>query len=389
MKNSNGYPWKYSLFMAAYYLSSASFMSYIGVYLRALEISTSGIGLLTALIPMVSILSQPLLGSLSDRSKSRTHLLSVIALVAAGAILLLYLGSSYWYLALVFSVFAAFYTALQPLGDSIALEALDKKQMNFGPIRLVGCLSFALSSPLLGLVVRRDTGAVPWLTSLALALTAASCYALPEIAGHRKERDQTPLIALLRQRELAPLLALTVLLQITMGYFYSFYSVWFVSLPGGGEGILGWSYLISSLSELPFLLLCDKLFEKLGAGKLLLTSALALILRYLVLGMTESVPLILVSQALHGWGVVVITTSMAQYLSACSPCELKARSQTLLAVVGYGVARVVGSLGGGLLANRIGISQGFYACAALCALALLIFTPRYLFALPLNGKCEE
>lgn len=386
MKNSNGYPWKYSLFMAAYYLSAAAFMSYIGVYLRALNVSTAGIGLLTALLPMVSIVSQPVLGALSDRAKSRTHLLRLLALAAAGAIMLLYLGSAYWYLALVFVVFAAFYTALQPLGDSIALEALDKKQHNFGPIRLVGCLSFALSSPLLGFVVRRDVGAVPWLTALALALTAASCFALPDIAGHRKKRDQATLVALLRQRELAPLLVLTVLLQVTMGYFYSFYSVWFVSLPGGAEGVLGWSYLISSLSELPFLLFCDKLFEKLGAGKLLLISALTLALRFLVLGMTESVPLILVSQVLHGWGVVVITTTMAKYLSACSPDELKARSQTLLAVVGYGVARVLGSLGGGLLADRIGLSQGFYACAALCALALLIFTPRYLFALPLNGS---
>ena len=48
------------------------------------------------------------------------------------------------------------------------------------------------------------------------------------------------------------------------------------------------------------------------------------------------------------------------------------------AVVGYGIARVFGILGGGLLSGWLGgTPQTFLVMAGVSALALLLFVPRY------------
>ena len=182
------------------------------------------------------------------------------------------------------------------------------------------------------------------------------------------------------------LIALTMPLQLTMGYFYGFFSTHFTSLPGGSESLLGWCYLISALSETPFLLFSDKLFRKFGAGRLMLASAALLTLRWVLLAATDSVPINMVSQALHGGGFIVITVSTAKYISLTVPAELRSSGQMLLAVTGFGIARVAGNFLGGLAAMRMGEGNVFWFCAALTLLTLLVFAPYYLRKPPLNGE---
>ena len=58
----------------------------------------------------------------------------------------------------------------------------------------------------------------------------------------------------------------------------------------------------------------------------------------------------------------------------------------LLAVTGFGIARVAGNFLGGLAAMRMGEGNVFWFCAALTLLTLLVFAPYYLRKPPLNGE---
>ena len=56
-------------------------------------------------------------------------------------------------------------------------------------------------------------------------------------------------------------------------------------------------------------------------------------------------------------------------------------------MVGFGIARAFGILGGGLVASAMGsIQMGFLLMASISGAALLIFAPRYLKMPALNGK---
>ena len=114
---------------------------------------------------------------------------------------------------------------------------------------------------------------------------------------------------------------------------------------------------------------------------------MALTARWTLLATTDSMIVALLSQLLHGLGFIVMTVSMAKYMSVVIPDELKASGQMLIGVVGFGVARTFGILAGGLLAAAMGgVQKGFMLTAAVAGLTMVLFAPRYLRMAPLNGR---
>jgi len=378
MSRENAYPWRFSLFLAAYYTANAVYQGFISVYFAGKGLDSAQIGALMSAVPVVSMLSQPAWGALGDRAKSRNRVLRIMCALSAGTILLLFLDGNFWVLVTALSLFAANYTAIQPMGDSVILESLQKRCQPFGPMRLIGTYSFAVASIIVGRLIDGHPERMPWMTALVLGMVFLSTYRLPPTAGHAREKNCAKMAELLRNKKLMLLIALVTLLQTTLGYFYVFYPVHFTSLPGGSPALLGWAFFLSAVSETPFLLISDRLFEKLGVGKLLLISAASLSARWLILALTDNVWVALASQLLHGWGFIVMTVTMAKYISLTVPEALRARGQMLLAVSGFGVARVAGNLGGGLIAKAIGYKATFALMAALALLSLIAFAPVYL-----------
>ena len=192
---------------------------------------------------------------------------------------------------------------------------------------------------------------------------------------------------MLRLPHILPLMALLAVLQLCMGYFYSYFSIYFTALPGSSSGLLGLAYFISSTSEIPFLLFGHKLFKRWGAGRMMLISAAAMTLRFALLGLTHHVAVALASQALHSVGFIVMTVCTSQYVALIAPKELKTSAQMLLSVVGLGIARVPGILLGGMVSRMLGgEAGGFLLMSILCAAALCIFAPVFLHLKPLNGE---
>ena len=385
-EQSTRYPWHFGLYFITYYLTTSVYNNFMGVYFQSLGLTTGHIAMLMAAIPMVSIFAQPMWGGLSDRMHSKRLLLCLLAIGSMIVMLLFRVSNNFYYLFAMMALFSALFPAIQPLGDSIVLEALMEGRRPFGPLRLLGCLGFSISSLLVGRFLEGRMNWAIYMTAIYLSLLAMSAWALPNIAGHQREsEDKVGIFSLMKDEKLRNLLIFVTLLQITMGYFYSFFSVHFVELPGGTSGLLGMCYLISALSEVPFLLFSDRLFEKLGAGKLLCISAAVLTTRWFVLGSTGNVWVVMVSQVLHGGCFIVLTVALSKYISFTVPEALRSRGQMLLAVLGFGIARMVGSLGGGALAEAIGIQRGFFVPSVVAALALLYFGPKYWRAAPLNG----
>ena len=383
------YPLKYGLFMAAYYITNSVYQGFITLYYKSAGMNEAQRGILIAAVSLVSVFAQPFWGGVGDRARSRARVIRLLCLGACVMVGLFFSAGSSFGLLLVFTcVFAAFYTSIQPMGDSVILESLQEHDQSFGPIRWCGCVSFALSSMLFGRVV--DGGGrenlILFTAAGLLILTLFSTFALPQTGGAQNSGEKRSMRELFRQKDLMMLIGLTMPLQLTMGYFYGFFSTHFVSLPGGNEALLGWCYLISALSETPFLLLSDKLFKKFGAGKLMTVSAVLLTARWTLLASTTSVPIAMLSQILHGGGFIVITVTMAKYISKTVAPELRSSGQMLLALTGFGIARVAGNFLGGLAAQTMGEQSVFWLCAAVTFAALIGFGPYYMKHAPFNGE---
>ena len=374
------YPWRYAAFMITYYTVNAVYQGYISKYFQMRGATTAQLSVLLAAAPMISIVSQPFWGMRGDRAKSRNRVLRLMILLGVGLILMLPLSNAFGWMLLFNALFAAQYTSIQPMGDSIILESLlARGNQPFGPLRLCGSLSFAVVNLGFGLLVGERFEWVIYLSAALLAGVFLSTYLLPSTPGHQAETGRRMSLAdLFRVPGMPPLLALFMMLQLCMGYFYSFFSIHFTSLPGGSMTLLGLAYFISATSELPFLLNADRLFDRLGAGRLMCLSALTMLTRWVLLAACPNVAVVLCSQVLHGGGFIVMSVSMAKHVNATVPAELKSSGQLLLAVVGFGLARVFGILGGGLLSSVLGGTRhAFLIMAGVCALALILFAPRY------------
>ncbi len=379
---------KSAVFLMAYYITNSVFQSFMSLYYKDQGLNDTRIGLINAMIAMVSVFSMQFWGKMGDRAKSRNRLLAFMCVSAGAVMLLVKTAGAFWTLLVMITLFASFYTSLQPMGDSIVLESLDRAKRPFGPVRMAGGLSFAVVAMLFGNVLDLigDTDAVVYTVSILCFLMALAALYLPPVAGAQKKGDRKNMLALFKNRDLFILFCFMVPLQITLGYFYAFFSPHFMSLPNATSGLLGWCYFISATSEVPFLLNADRLFKKYGAGRLMCVSALTLSLRWILVGTATNVYVAMASQLLHFWGFIVITVTTSKYVQATVPEELKASGQLLLSVFGFGVARVIGYFGGGLLSDRMGRNTVFLICAGVCILCLVIFTPYYMKKAPLNGE---
>lgn len=374
----SGYPWRLALFSAAYYMANAAQQGYIAGYFRHQGAQGFSLTLLLAASPLAALAALPLWGILGDRAHSRSRILRIMTFLALITSVLLGLGARWGWMFFCAALFSAVFPAIQPMGDSILLEALEKDGHAFGPVRLVGCVAFALANPLFGLALEgRRIRLAPFLTASMLAVTLLCAALLPNLPGHQQGRQNRPgFLQLFSDRRMRLCLLLFMILQMTMGYFYSFFPIYFPRLPGGSVTRLGLCHFIASISEIPFLLFSRKLYRRLGPGRLLLLAALCMGGRWLILFLTDNVWAVMAAQLFHGGGFIVITVAMALYMADTAPREWLASGQMVLGMCGFGAARLAGILTGGLLSQHLGgIRPCFGAMAGLCLGAAVFFTP--------------
>ena len=358
-----------ALFPAGYYAANAVYQGYMSLFYTNLGFDSVRLGSISAATAAAALAAQPAWGLLGDRARSRRRLLCILCLLSAVALPLALVRPAFGAQILAAMLFYAFFCALLPLGDAILLEA---EVGAFGGYRLAGGASFAISGAVFGAVMGRTgpAGAV-WVTSGILLLAALAALLLPDAPG-KQRRERITMARLLRDRDLVRMLLFVLPVQMTMGFFYTFYAPHFKAL-GGTEAQLGLGYLLSAVCEAPYLLLSGRIYRRFGAARPMCVSALLLAARWLMLGFAPSAGVALASQALHGGGFIVLSVSMAYWISDHASPELRASGQGLLNLVTFGAARVLGNLGGGLLARAVGSGGAFLAGAGVCAASLCAF----------------
>lgn len=138
--------------------------------------------------------------------------------------------------------------------------------------------------------------------------------------------------------------------------------------------------LISSLSEVPFLLLSGFVFRKVPIPYILLGAGAIAALRWYLYSVIENPLWIFPIQLLHGLIFIVLSVTMAIFINREVPNELKASGQTLHALLCMGIARIIGSFLGGVAADAFGLKQVFFynslvavACVAVFAVIFRLY----------------
>ena len=376
-----------------YWMCVGVFTPFLSAYLTRRGFSASEIGAMLTALPICSLIAQPIWSSLADKRAGRKTTLVILAV--SSALIAPFIGSatSFASMYLALFLFSLFFQALLPICDSLVVEAAAKEGIEFSRIRMGGTLGYAAIVAVAGIVFENHPGIQFAVLSIALSLFAVQTAILPqgwrELNSDgslaRESKQRSGLKGLFDTEEIRFVLLLAFIGYVGLSFHGTFLGRWSVELGYGQElvGILG---AISALSEVPILLLSDRLISRYGEIRLLGFSCVAMAIRLFMVS-TGVLWAMIVAQVLQSVSYMTAYYSAVTYIARHALPGAMARGQGLLAILQSGVATIVASFVGGWLSDALGTGMAFVVFGATVALGGVATMAVYRFS---NGHpCVE
>lgn len=367
----------YAAMYAAYGVASP----FLPAFLSARGLGPGELGLLLAASTAVRLLSSPLAGRIGDLVRGLRRVL-VVCIALACAVTPGYLAAhGFWLLLLVALLHAAALAPMTVLADALALGASSaarsagRASFEYGWVRGAGSAAFIAGTLLAGrLVGAWSLDAIVWLQAMLLGAAALAATRVPEFVHRRApaaaRRPGAGVLLLLR---LAPFRNVVIAAALVLGSHAMHDAFAMVRWRAAGIGSVTASVLWSeavAAEVLVFLLAGPALVTRLTPAGALTLAALAGVLRWAVMAQSSGVATLALVQPLHGLTFALLHLACMRLIARHVPSGLEGTAQAIYGTVGIGAATALLTLAAGALYARFG-AHGFWAMAALCALALL------------------
>lgn len=361
-------------FYALYFMTMGSTGGFTSIFFEEIGMNNTQIGMLMSLPVLVGMFATPLWGVLSDHAKKRRHVITFTLLGSALFCFLYDLTDSFVLLMLVATGTAVFSQPINPLSTSLSLEYTAQIGRSFGPIRMFGSIGYQAAALLTGVVLSTSMRGLYRMVGVITLCAAALSFLLPPIAGHQSEKSQQRVspAELLRDRRVVLLLLMVFTGTITTMFYQSFFAKHFANC-GASNTLVGVMYVLSVGMELPFLFFSGRLYKKLTVWQWLMLGMAVNAVRWIGIALTKNVLALLLLQLPGVTVLMCFEFFPALYLSERVAPQLLSTAQTTLNFVAFGVARVVGSLLGGVLSDVIGVGSVFGVCGLLLLAGIAVF----------------
>lgn len=358
-----------------YYVTMSLFSPYISSYYASRGMSESQIGVLSAIIPLSSLLIQPLWARISDRTGERRKVLLLLCVGCTISVLLFLKANVFFEFVGVVFLYAVFYSALLPLSDALTLKAAQREKIDFSRIRMSGTLCYAVVVVIAGFYLKKHLKVMFIMDSVAYLIFMLCCSTLKDVdvekntrLTEKKEDRREPLF---RSKLIVVVLICAFALQLSLNYHGTFLGVYLLEL-GYSQTMMGIMSCISALSEVPALVVMKKLYKRFSPEKLLVMAVSLGALR-LVMASSGWIVLVLAEQLLQGFSFMVCYLTCVTYINEQVRKDRISQGQSMLALAKDGLGAICGTLVGGIIAQQVGIQRGFLVmamisiCIAVCA----------------------
>jgi PPP family 3-phenylpropionic acid transporter len=371
-----------SAFYAAYFGTVGVWLPFWPVWLASKELDPAQIGLVLAVGFWVRILTNPLVGWLSDARGERRRPMVVLGALATLGYLGFAAASVPWHFIVLSAVTGATYTVLVPFADSVTLARVRSDAIDYGRVRLWGSLAFIATSVAAGrLLSDRSSDLVLWLVVSGVGLTFLSCVAMPSAppAEGRPVASFGDLGRLLRQSRYVLLVLSCALVQSSHAVYYGFATLHWQAAGHSGT-VAGLLWAEGVVAEILLFFAGARVLARLEPATLIAVGGLAGVVRWLVLAETTLLPALVAVQLLHGLTFAATHLGAMTALGRTVPESLSATALTVYSTAVGGAALGLGmSIAGSLYASHRGAAFFFAAAlgAAGAIAALLLRHPRH------------
>jgi MFS transporter, PPP family, 3-phenylpropionic acid transporter len=366
-----------ALFYGAAFGLIGTHLPFFPVWLKAVGIEASWIGIITAVPAVTRFSILPLVTGLAEKRQSLRTAMIVTAFVTAlgfAAVGTQHLAPLVF---VAYAVTACMWTPMVPLTDAYALHGVARYGLNYGPLRLWGSAAFVVGALVCGLLV--DVIAARqliWVIAATAGLGALVSLGLqpldnPKLAPAMPQRAG----ALLRDPGFLAIIVAAALIQGSHAAYYTFASITWQGAGLGGLTIAG-LWVLGVLAEIVVFALSPRF--TLSPAVLVVIGGLAGVARWLITAQEPSVAVLAVVQLAHGltYGMTQVGTMglLVRHVSV----QVMARGQGYYAACSGIVTSGASILSGAVYARH---GQGVYyvmAAMALSGAAVMWLARRHL-----------
>jgi MFS family permease len=361
-----------------YYTAVGAFFPFVNLYYAQLGLSGVQMGSLAALPALVGSTASMVLGGVADAFRWHRGLLVFAVGGTLGCVFMLSQARDFPTLLLWTILFSLLGSPIVPILDSLAVRPTAAGNRGFGQLRVWGTWGWAAATLAVGYLVGR--GDLRWIFFAYMALIA--CTLAVSLLQPRPSPTPRPMLArdlpvLLTNRTFLLFLGSVGLLGAAIGATGQFLSLYLRDL-GAGEGIIGLTWALGAVVEVPVMLGSAYLIRKLSLDGALRLAFAMFSLRWILLSYVPSVPWALGLQLLHGPSFALFLVAAVTRTGRLAPAGLGTTAQAIFGAVAFGFSSIVGALVGGHVYDTLGLRVLFriLGAAAAVGLALLWVTAR-------------
>jgi PPP family 3-phenylpropionic acid transporter len=350
------------------YATNAVLQPFLPLYFGSKGYTSSQIGFLMNVGPLVAIFAQPFWGYLSDRLHTVKRIILLLWALAIACSVGLFVSASYG-LTLSFVLLMFFFLQpSMPLLDSITVRSVEKRGASYGSVRLFGSLGFTTVSLIGGTVLGLLGGIarIPylywatWIVPLLLLIPLRD-----EPAGGERMSLKT-MGQIGRNKAFLWFLVLVLIISVPHRMNDVLLGL-YMKQRGASDNMVGWAWALAAIVELPAFALLNRVMRRVHEHSLIGFAALLYSLRWLGYALADDAWTLLALQAGASVTFAVFWIAAVHYTARMLPGHLGATGQSLLAMVFLGLAGIIGGTVGGRLNDAFG-GGSMYAFASVTAL---------------------
>ncbi|MET0878834.1 MAG: MFS transporter [Tardiphaga sp.] len=351
-----------ALFYGAVFGSVGTYLPFFPVWLKAVGIDPSWIGLITAVPSVTRFTVLPFITGLAERRRALRGTMIATAFLTAIGFSVVGLLDQPLLIFIAFALTACVWTPLVPLTDGYALKGVARYGLNYGPLRLWGSAAFVVGALACGLLVEVIAAKhLIWIIAGMAGLGAlSSLWLQPLEAPAQPLRSLTRGTALLRERGFLTIMAASALIQGSHAAYYTFASITWQGTGLGGLTIaVLWSLGVAA--EIVVFALSPRF--TLSPALLVVLGGMAGVVRWLITAQQPPLAVLASIQVMHGLTYGLTQVGIMGLLVRHVPGHLTATAQGYLTAC-TGIVMSSAAIVSGVIYARYGQSA-YYAMALL------------------------
>ena len=364
---------KARLFYFLYFAGISSLMPYLTLHYQHRDMNGTQVGILTALLPVITMITAPAWSALADATRKHKIVLLFTAGGAALSVVVMAQAETFGGLFATVLLFSICLAPILPIVDSAVLTMLGAHKERYGRVRLLASLGPALMGPLVATLVGRWGLPASFYSFVVCFLLVLLLLARLEIRiGSLGVSFSSGLHHLLRNPKFGSFLLVAFLGMVGYAAIITYLYVRMEEL-GATNTLMGFALTMGAVGELPFLFLSTDLLKRFGTRGTITSSLVAMCIMLVGFSLAKAPWVLLVLQLLHGTAFSGMAISGVAYADEVAPAGMSTTAQGIFNAVYGGLAIAVGAFTSSIVRDNWGSPVMFRVAATAALLGVIVF----------------